>query len=122
VLPGNHFGKGPKFARMEQERRKKLQEWTTDEDAKTVWLSIMADAKTGDPVARRLFADYIWGRATQPLEIATPGLEEFDRNGFMRVLRDFLDRRYPGAADEFAAELLQSNGAPALEGPAMETT
>jgi hypothetical protein len=92
------------MARRIHERRARLNEWTSDDDAQEVWQGIVNDAKpsVGDPIARKLFADYIWGRPSQPLELAIDDSGSVDVNTLasviMKALEPFPEAKYAVAA------------------------
>lgn len=68
---GNTFSSGSGYAKRLHDLRRLIQEETTDQDTVEVWRSIVTDAKAGDPVARKLFCDYVLGRPTQPIEVTS---------------------------------------------------
>jgi hypothetical protein len=88
-------------------RRAALLSWTTDDDAKAVWSGIVRDAKGGDPVARKLFCDYIFGKPVQAIELSSLSGEEAstELGRFRMRLSAFAGRLSPDQRYELAAFL-----------------
>ena len=122
LLPGARLpGAGSPVAKAMHARRMAILDATTDDDVKDVWEGIVSDAKKGDPIARKLFCDYILGKPAQPIELSAGG--DDDRANEVLELRAKLtafadrlpaDKRYELAA--FLAESTSENTVIELEG------
>jgi hypothetical protein len=95
---GNSFSSGSGYATRLHEKRLLIQKETSDQDTIEVWRSIITDAKAGDAVARRLFCDYVLGRATQPIAVSASDDGSADQAATMErilaALQAFPDARY----------------------------
>jgi hypothetical protein len=110
-IKGNTAAKGNPVAKRMHDRRTLLLSETTDDDVREVWAAIKRDAKEGDPVARKLFCDYVFGRPVQGVELTTTSSEDMETA--LAVLKSklvaFADRLAPEQRYELASFLVENN-------------
>jgi len=122
---GNTFSSGSGYAKRFHELRRLIQQETTDQDTVEVWRAIVSDAKAGDPVARKLFCDYAFGRPTQPIEVTSGDDGGSSGASLIPRILAWLEAKFPGKPEmryELAAFLHSVDDGPmaveAIEGPA----